>query len=125
MKQSSVTKSVTTKTVAKVTDEGSHHHANNVTDDDDDDDVWDDGLLPKNYCCNGNHDNKDIENGMASLNLYGDSVSLREMYVTEVHNMCIACTLADHVISGDIAGTAMAERYKYGWAGPAVYLAGY
>ena len=110
-KKQLLAKSVTTNTVAKVTNEASHHH---VTDDEDD--VWDDGLLPSNVCCNGTHDNKGIENSIATLDLYGDSVSLLEMYVTEVGNACIVYSLVDHVISGDIAWTAMAEGRKYGWA---------
>lgn len=87
-KQPLVTKSVTTKTVTKVTDEALDHHTT-----DDEDDVWDDGLLPKNVCCNGSHDNKGIENGMEALNVYSDSVTLLEMYVTEVCYMCIIYVL--------------------------------
>ena len=77
-KQPPITKSVTTKMVAKVTDEALHDTT------DDEDDVWDDGLLPKNISCNGGHDNKGVKNGMEALDVYGDSVTLLEMYVTEV-----------------------------------------
>lgn len=80
-----VSKPVATRPVnnCKVSRETSRHHLNNDIDDDDDDDVWDDGLLPKNNCCNGNHNNKGIVNGMATLGV-NNIVSLCEMFVSEV-----------------------------------------
>ena len=52
--------------------------------DDDDNDVWDDGLLPKHVHGNGRHSDS-IVNGMTALDIIdADSVSLREMFVSEV-----------------------------------------
>lgn len=75
------TKPVVTRTVKKVTQE---------VDSDDDDNVWDDGLLPKNNCCNGNHDNKGVVNGMTGLNLIDSrTTALMEMFVAEVY-LCLS-----------------------------------
>ena len=74
------TKPVVTRAIKKVTQE---------VDSDDDDNVWDDGLLPKNNCCNGNHDNKGVVNGMTGLNLNDSrTTALMEMFVAEVY-LCL------------------------------------
>ena len=73
--------------VMKVNKVTPHHHLGE--DFDDDDDVWDDELLPKNSCYNGDHASKGIMNGVATLEVNDDSgVSLREMFVSEV-NVCL------------------------------------
>ena len=98
-KQPVAAKSVTTTAITKVTHEALHHHRSNSVDGDDDDDAWDDGLLPRNIGCNGDHDNTGIVNGMSKLDVSDQDILLREMFISEVSNVCLYVPLVmDHVI---------------------------